>query len=142
MYVSPGAFYQINLSNREIRLPWIGNNKHELYKEYGFHSGIDLYADIVYSLSSGVVTNVGSDDKYYAVTVQYNAFASLRYLHLESIFVKSGQIVQQGFSIGIADKYVHFEYVTKEKRDSNWPVRIGTETYYKHDPLDMIGGGI
>ena len=140
MYVSSGIFYQINLSDREVRLPWIGSDKHKLYKEHGFHTGIDLYAYGVYSLCNGVVTSVGNDGKHYAVTVQYNAFASLRYLHLKEPSVDAGQIVQQGFSIGTADKYVHFEYVTREKGDSNWPVRIGTETYYKHDPLDMIGG--
>ena len=137
MYVAPSTFYQINLSDSEIRLPWIGSEKHELYKKHGFHTGIDLYADNVYSLCSGVVTNVGSDGKYYAVTVQYDGNISLRYLHLRSVSVKAGQTVQQGFSIGVADKYVHFEYVTRTKGDSIWPVRIGTETYYKHDPLEL-----
>lgn len=140
MYVSSGFFHQITFSDREIKLPWIGSKKHELYKEFGFHTGIDLYADGVYSFCYGVVTNVGTDGDHYAVTVQYNAFASLRYLHLKSVSVKAGEIIQQGFNLGTADKYVHFEYVTKDKGDSIWPVRIGTETYYKHDPLDMIGG--
>lgn len=137
MYVTPSTFYQINLSDREMRLPWIGSEKHELYKEHGFHTGIDLYAENVYSLCSGVVTHVGTDGNHYAVTVQYDGEISLRYLHLKSISVVAGQTVQQGFGIGVADKYVHLEYATKTKGDSIWSVRIGTQTYYKHNPLEI-----
>ncbi|MCM1222702.1 MAG: peptidoglycan DD-metalloendopeptidase family protein [Lachnospiraceae bacterium] len=140
MYIDIERFRCITDSDRGIKLSWIGNKKDALYKEHGYHTGIDIYAGNVYSYASGVVTSISMDKNYYAVTVQYNAFVSLRYLHLESVSVSAGQPIQQGFKIGNADKYVHFEYVTKKQGDSLWAVRIGTETYYKHNPMNMIGG--
>lgn len=140
MYIDIERFRCITDSDRGIKLHWIGNKNDSLYKEYGYHTGIDIYAGNVYSYASGVVTSISMDKNYYAVTVQYNAFVSLRYLHLESVSVSAGQPIQQGFKIGNADKYVHFEYVTKKQGDSLWAVRIGTETYYKHNPMNMIGG--
>lgn len=142
MYIDPIFWTRITDSNKGIKLPWIGDDTDTLFKEHGYHTGLDLYANQVYSFTSGVVTSIGKDKSHYAVTVQYDAQTSLRYLHLKTVSIGAGQIVQQGFNIGIADKYVHFEYVTKNKEDSLWPVRIGTETYYKHNPLDIIGGEI
>lgn len=140
MYIDNERFKCITDSDKGIKLPWIGNKKDALYKEHGYHTGIDIYADSVYSYASGVVTSISRGIKYYAVTVQYNALISLRYLHLKSVSVAAGQPIQQGFKIGNADKYVHFEYVTKKQGDSLWAVRIGTEIYYKQNPTDMIGG--
>lgn len=134
----PNMFSEINHSGKGIKLPWIGSRKDKLFSRYGFHTGIDLYATGVYSLSSGVVISVGLDGKHYAVTIQYNSFSALRYLHLKETAVQAGQAVQSGFHVGNADQYVHFEYVTKEQKESIWSVRIGTMTYYKHNPLDMI----
>lgn len=137
MYANFQHFSKMVDSDKGIKLPWIDSENDSLFKEYGYHTGIDLYANNVYSFSSGVVISIGNDGKYYAVTVQYNAFISLRYLHLTSVSVGAGQSIQQGFKIGNADKYVHFEYVTKKQGDSLWSVRIGTETYYKQNPLHL-----
>lgn len=142
MYTDPILFAKITDSNKGIRLPWIGDETDTLFKRHGYHTGLDLYANHVYSFTSGVVTSIGKEDSHYAVTVQYDAQTSLRYLHLKTISVGAGQIVQQGFNLGTADQYVHFEYITKNKKDSLWSVRIGTETYYKHNPFDIIGGEI
>lgn len=142
MYIDPIFFAKITDSNKGMKLPWIGDKIDTLFKKYGYHTGLDLYANQVYSFASGVVTSIGKSKSYYAVTIQYDAQTSLRYLHLKTVSIGAGQIVQQGFNIGTADTNVHFEYITKDKKDSLWPVRIGTETYYKHNPLNIIGGEI
>lgn len=142
MYIDPIFFAKVTDSNNGIKLPWIGDKIDTLFKKHGYHTGLDLYANQVYSFASGVVTSIGKNKSYYAVTIQYDAQTSLRYLHLKTVSIGAGQIVQQGFNIGTADTYVHFEYITKDKKDSLWPVRIGTETYYKHNPLNIIGGEI
>lgn len=122
-----------------VRLPWIGSDKNSLYKEYKYHTGIDVYGKSVYTYAPGVVLAAGSEDGLYTVTVQYDAFSCLRYGHLNFVEVGAGDIVQAGSKIGIADKYLHFEYATKEKRNSVWPVRVGSQVYYKQDPALMIG---
>ncbi|MCM1226429.1 MAG: M23 family metallopeptidase [Clostridium sp.] len=142
MYTDFQKFSGITDSDKGIRLPWIDDKKDSLYKENGYHTGIDIYADNVYSFASGVVISVGKTDKFYAVTVQYDSNIALRYLNLMTVSVSAGQAVQAGFNIGAADKYVHFEYVTKSKDNSMWSVRIGTETYYKHDPMKITGGQV
>lgn len=140
MYIDPIFFAKITDSNKGIKLPWICDASDILFNEHGYHTGLDLYTNQVYSFASGIVISIGKNKSHYAVTVQYDAHASLRYLHLSTVSIGVGQVVQQGFNLGMADRYVHFEYITKNRDDSLWPVRIGTETYYKHNPLDMIGG--
>ena len=122
-----------------IRRPWIGDTSDPLYKQYKYHTGIDIYGDKVFSYADGIVLAVGKEDNRYAITIQYDVFSCLRYMNLKSVSVKAGDVVQAGFLLGSADKYVHFEFINKYT--SMWSVRIGKETYYKHNPIDMIGGG-
>lgn len=123
-----------------VRRPWIEDKSDPLFKQYGYNTGIDIYCYSVYSYANGVVLAVGQDtDGYYSVTVQYDANSCLRYTHLLSHDVQAGDIVQAGFVIGAVHKYFRFEYVTKDKGTSLWPVRVGTETYYKQDPVKMFG---
>lgn len=116
-----------------IRRPWIGSTDDPLYTQYKFNTGIDIFGEDVYAYASGVVVAVGKDaDNLYAVSVQYSVNSILRYCHLKYSAVSVGDVVQQGFFIGEAHKYVHFEYANNIT--SMWPVRIGTETYYKQNP--------
>ena len=120
-----------------IRRPWIGSTSNPLYDKFKFNTGIDVLGSYVYAYASGTVVAVGKDeDNYYAITIQYDVFSCLRYTHLDSVEVKAGDVVQQGFYLGKAHKYLHFEYITKA--ESMWPVRVGTETYYKHNPDMMV----
>ena len=141
-YISNDAFRSVTNSDKGVKLRYIDNIKDELFKRHGFHTGIDLYADGVYSYASGVVTAIGKDTNTgttYTVSVQYNPLITLRYCNLKSIDVESGQHIQQGYKIGNADRgYVRFEYCTKEKKGSVFAVRIGTETYYKHNPTELL----
>ena len=121
-----------------VRRPWIGDTSNPLYKQYKFNTGIDVCGTNVYSYSNGVVLAVGKDKGKYAVTVQYDVFSVLRYTNLKDVSVRAGDMIQVGYKIGAAHNYVHFEYATKDQ--SNWPVRVGTETYYKQNPIRMLGG--
>lgn len=100
-----------------------------------YHSGIDFYADTAYSCSEGTVIATGTDGETYSVTVQQDVNTIFRYCHLESISVRAGDYLQAGFIIGFARDYVHFEFCTRYAENSKWCVRVGTEQYYKHDPL-------
>ncbi len=55
MYTDIYAFSNIVDSDKGIRLHWIGTAKDNLYNKYGYHTGIDLYTNNVYSYSPGVV---------------------------------------------------------------------------------------
>ena len=122
-----------------LRRPWIGSTSDPLYEKYKFNTGIDLFGKEVYSYAPGVVLAVGKDESLYTVTVQYDVFSCIRYCHLKSVDVGAGDIIQSGSHIGAADKYLHFEYATKEKQDSVWPVRVMSEVYYKQNPTKMVG---
>lgn len=103
------------------------------------YTGTDITADNVYSYASGVVLAAGKEDLlHYCVTVQYDVFNILRYCNLKTLNVGAGDTVQNGSLIGSADKFLRFEYATKEQGSSKWPVRIGTQTYWKQDPERLI----
>ena len=122
-----------------VRRPWIGSDKDPLYKQYRYNTGIDIYCDKVYSYANGTIVAVGSNGRTKSVTVQYDVFSCLRYENLSEVSVSAGDIVQAGFYIGKAHSYLHFEYITKGKDSSLWPVRIGSETYYKQNPISLLG---
>lgn len=121
--------------------PWIDNESDLWYAQYGgYHSGIDITAETVYSYASGVVLQVGADEQFKAITIQYSSNIILRYLHMDNVLVKPGQVVYSGQEIGTAHKYVHFEYASRVQGTSMWPVRIGAITYYKQNPELVIDG--
>ena len=125
------SYSPITKSSVKILVPWISNRQSKLYSTYKtLHTGLDIQTHDVYGFQSGVVTQIGKDeDGHSVVTVQYSGHVSLRYGHLMGVYVKSGETLFVGSFIGVAYKYVHFEYVTTES--SIWPVHIGTITYYK-----------
>lgn len=102
------------------------------------HTGVDLSADRVYSYTDGVVLAVGQVEGYYCITIQYDVFNLLRYDHLSSALVGAGDVVQVGASLGKADRFVHFEYATKEQGSSKWSVRVGSQVYWKQNPKGMF----
>lgn len=103
------------------------------------YTGTDITADNVFSYASGTVLTASKEDLlHYCVTVQYDVFNILRYCNLKSLNVGAGDVVQNGSLIGSADKFLRFEYATKEQGSSKWPVRVGTQTYWKQDPERLI----
>ena len=103
------------------------------------YTGTDITADNVYSYASGTVLTVSKEDLlHYCVTIQYDVFNILRYNNLKTVAVGAGETVQNGSLIGTADRFLRFEYATKEQGSSKWPVRVGTQTYWKQDPERLI----
>jgi hypothetical protein len=124
-------FYPITHSDEPAIREWDENPKNVC-------TGIDFRCDNVYSYSSGVVLAIGRFNDYYCVTVQYDIFNLLRYDHLKSVDVGAGDIIQVDALIGMADHFLHFEYATKEQNSSKWSVRVGSQTYWKQNPMEMI----
>lgn len=122
-------------TNAELIQQWDVSN----FKSY--HTGIDIIADKVYAISSGVVIELdeGTDGRY-TITIQYNKDIVLRYMNLKSVYVRFGQIIPNGTLLGTADKYLHFEYATTSY--SLWAVRISDLQFYKHDPYFIAIGDI
>lgn len=106
------------------------------------HTGVDIAGSEIYSMCDGVVVQVGTgSDNKYAVTVQYDVHRCVRYLNLLTASVVPGQLIKLGDSIGKADKFVHFEYIiTASLTNPVFPVRIGTVTYYKYNPIELVQG--
>ena len=103
------------------------------------YTGTDITADNVYSYASGTVLTVSKEDLlHYCVTIQYDVFNILRYNNLKTVAVGAGETVQNGSLIGTADRFLRFEYATKEQGSSKWPVRVGAQTYWKQDPERLI----
>lgn len=138
------TYQDIIHSTALVSVPWIESDSDLQYKSYGgYHTGIDLAASEVYSCTSGVVTQVGTDSSgMHELTIQYDATVSLRYMNLKNVSVRVNAIIHKGDYIGAANKFVHFEYISINKEDSKWPVRIGTVTYFKHDPDLLFTGKV
>ena len=89
------------------------------------HKGIDFKAkrnEVLYSVSSGVVKSAGSRGSFgNAIEIYYpDAGASALYAHLNSLKVKTGEIVESGEPIGLAGStgrstgpHLHFEMRSK-----------------------------
>lgn len=124
-------FYSVSYKDVPLLRDWSTDPK-------SVYTGVAIPANTVYSYADGVVLAVGYVATYYCVTVQYDVFNLLRYDHLSSVDVGAGEIVQVGTAIGIADHFVRFEYATKAQNSSKWSVRVGTQTYWKQDPKELL----
>lgn len=131
---------------RIIRNCLITNSDTKLIKEYGqqddeFHTGVDIEANEIFSLSSGVVVHVGKNEsEENVVIVSYNKYICVSYGHLQSVDVLFGDPIILGQKIGQANKFVHIELLNINQQYSTFPVRIGESTFYKFDPTDIVDG--
>ena len=105
------------------------------------HTGVDITADTVYNYISGVVLYVGQTNKCYTVAVQYNYNICFTYSNLKDVYVRPGELVPSGVEIGKCDKFVHFECAKSDSSNKQFPVRYGTQTYYKVDSTDYLYNG-
>lgn len=136
-------FSTLTNSTLSILYPYIDNTKNEWYNIYGgYHTGVDILSKEVYSIVDGVVLQIGKTHTTYSVTIQYDSDIVFRYNSLNSINVVEGQIINQSELVGQCDKFCRFEYASRERSGSIWPVRIGEITYYKHDPEPILDGKI
>lgn len=105
-----------------------------------WHTGCDIATVNVYSICNCVVTDISAEpDGTYIVTFQYDAERSFRYGNLLAVDVELGVSVNNGWHVGVADGHVHLEYCERSSKNC-FPVRIGMQTYFKVDPLDVIAG--
>lgn len=110
-----------------------------------YHVGVDIEASEVYSPCRGVCIYSGLVDNKLSCTVQYSSNICLRFTNLSEVSVEAGQIIYYDQLIGIADKYVHFEYLTSEKNEPNFRVFFNSNIsyyMYKHDPMLVLTGNI
>lgn len=130
----------ITHKDSKILKDWIVDPKSKEYRQNkGYHTGIDIVAENVYSICAGVCTYVGkSSEERNVVIVQYDHNLSFRYCNLDVISVRKGQLISEPYTqeIGVAHEYVHFEAITTTK--SNWCVRVGGRDYYKNDPMRYL----
>lgn len=107
-------------------------------KDGTYHTGVDIIATSVYSICNCVVTDISKEPSgTYIVTCQYDDERSIRYGNLASVDISIGQPVRYKATIGHAVGHVHFEYLERSATNS-FPVRIGGQTYFKVDPIDVI----
>ena len=108
-------------------------------KDGTWHTGCDVEADTVYSICNGVILAIQSDRTgRKVVTVQFDGDRIVRYGNLTSTYSSVGSIIEDGQTVGYADKSVHFEFCKKSAKDTKFPVRVGRHTYYKVDPTNLL----
>jgi hypothetical protein len=105
-------------------------------------TGVLLNVANVYSISEGTVIDIGKDfEGLYVVTVMYQPNKLFRYCLLSKVSVSVNDYIIPTDMIGVAYRsQLRFEYCTLE--ESNYIVRIGTNTFYKHDPIAYLMDGI
>lgn len=101
-------------------------------------TGVILSASDVFSICNGVVVQVKqTKDNNTYVCIQYDVNTFFRYMNIVDCDLQEGQTVLRGARIGRANKNrLLFEYCNLVKSD--WPVRVGHITIYKHDPTSYI----
>lgn len=131
----------VTQSNATVLKEYVDSKTNPLYRKYnGFHTGVDLRTKEVYNLCPSNVVYVGQDsNKTYTVILQYNRANSVSYSNLKQVIVEPGQFIDYARKLGDCKDYVHVEYLSDTK--SEWPVRIGESTLYKHNPTSILTDG-
>ena len=126
-------------SDAEVVKEYVDSDRSALYKVYkGYHTGVDLKSSNVYSMCPGVVSIVNTmpDSKLLSVVIQFDATNCIIYSNIVNSMVDVGQIVSTYQQIGTCKDFVHFEYANTVP--SRWPVRVGAQTFFKHDPTQLL----
>ena len=125
----------------------IKNNEEHILRYYNdsvfpYVTGLEVKAHEVYSVCPGKVISVGyTVDSLYSVTVLVNRKQAVRYTNLLITNVEIGDEIKFRTRVGVADKFVRFEYCTST-HVSKWPVRIKSLTFYKNDPVGLLKGDV
>lgn len=102
------------------------------------HTGVTVTGNTVYSICSGVILHVGKHEDRYSVIVQYTSEMCVIYSLLSSTDRKLGQLVKVNEVIGTTTDNVRFECAVTAKQPVLFSVRVGSQTYYKIDPWDLL----
>lgn len=128
---------EITKQNSEILRPCVMDTQSSAYKSTKqFHTGVDLTGHQIFSAYSGTVVLTGRDELGQCVIVQTGSSFCISYRHLSNTCIQMGADVTEGQLLGQADRYVHVELL--QRVESDWPVRISTETWYKRDPEPIL----
>ena len=104
------------------------------------NTSIDVYADDVYNMLEGysldALENQTPQGTRYTVSIKISNELIIRYLNLKELYLPSRSLVEPGFKIGKADKYVGIECCTRVR--SPYSVIYGGRTYYKEDPAEFL----
>ncbi|MBP2645284.1 MAG: putative peptidase [Firmicutes bacterium] len=117
--VMPNAIFQRPLPG-EIMLNY-GWQEHPVYKDWRFHTGIDIKAEpksLVCSASNGKVTVVKNDEYYGWMVVVKEDDTEFEYASLAEVFVSPQQEVSAGVTIGSVgqargEPYPHLHFSIK-----------------------------
>ena len=126
-----GSYFSCPLKETWITSVW-GYRIHPILKNRSFHKGIDLGGSIgtkIYAARRGkVITATYSQHYGNLVIIQHRKYTT-RYAHLNTIYVKRGQIVNEQTSIGELGKtgrttgsHLHFEI--REGKKSINPINL------------------
>ena len=96
----------------------------------------------IFNLFPGRVVYLGFYKGLGTVSVQVSNHEVVRYLNLDTINVYKGNYLIEGENIGTVKtrRQFQFEYCTQWKGDSIYPVRFGTNLYFKQNPMDILNG--
>ena len=113
------------------------NNSH-----YGYFTGVTFDAGEVFSICDGVVVQSETTrNNTKVITVQYSSDTYVRYLNIVELTtgITLGGLVREGQLLGKVHKnQATIELCEAYATDRKWPVRIGTRTVYKVDPMPYL----
>lgn len=115
----------------QITVPF-GWQQHQVYKDWRFHTGIDMAADKgapVKAALGGKVTEVYKDKKYGLTVVTTGGSYTVYYGSLAAASVNPGEVVETGTTIGIAgesdsEPYPHLHFAVKKGDNYTDPLEL------------------
>lgn len=133
----------ISHTDSPIILPYIESTEEINYvrNKKQLHSGIDIGCTNVYTPCNCVILSTTNVDDFGAIILQYSASICLRFTHFKSVDVVPGQLVTVDSKLGVADSFIHVEYLdTNVNNIQDWIIRIGPLQLYKHNPISILDG--
>ena len=109
------------------------------------HTGVDIeHKGSVFNMCEGVVLFIGKSFNMDGITivVQYSTTQCVRYSNLSYCYVRIGQPIKRGIRLGECNGNIHFEYLTTHVSSVPECIRIGSVSYYRHDPQCIIDGSV
>lgn len=131
----------MNIFQMMCSQPYANTNKliKRRYQDSGtpYYTGTEVITDTVYSICPGTVISASrSANNTWNCSIQVNNNQVVRYLNLKECNVTNGDIVRVSTLMGTTYGTFKFEYC--DSNVSNWPVRIETDVFYKHNPESLL----
>lgn len=131
----------VTLQDSKVIKPCVMNRSDpEFAKLKQFHTGLDIEAFHVVAPYKCRIAYIGDESSGRTVVMQTGSSFCICYKHLESVSCSLNDILDPMYFVGNANQYVHVEVY--KHTNSDFPVRIGSETWYKHDANLLINGAL